>query len=188
MHSFDAYAVIVENDSFGADSQLGTQVRIEVVDMIRSGWTPNRIVKHLYHTLGVDVPVEHVTELRDAIPKALLLPPSELASLLNDVDLQIDVLGDLGRLIALNRDRLARQIQAEKTNEACFESVDDIMEGTAKLLAQYSKLQMDLGLLPQQMPEMRLHLESATPTVEEILKTYGVQRPRPGFDSGEAAD
>lgn len=183
----DIYSVLVDNSSFCKDSSLGDQVRFEVIDMLRSGWSPSRIVRHLYHTLGIEIPPPHVVELREALPPAAFLAPGKLAEKLQFVDLEIDALGDLGRLIKINETRLATLLELEKDNVQNFEATDELIKLQTKQLREYIELKMKLGLLPQEAPEIHatVHRE---PTVEDILKEHGIRSDRPGSDSEETPD
>jgi hypothetical protein len=178
------YSVQVDNESFGEESQLGDQVRYEIIDMLRSGWSPPKITRHLYHTLNLEIPPTHIVELRDALPPVALLPPGKLTERLQYVDLEIDALGDLGRLIKINEKRLDKLLELEGDNIQQFEATDELIKLMVRQLREYLELKMRLGLLPEEAPDRSIVVMSKEPTVEEILKNHGIRPDGSGSDSG----
>jgi hypothetical protein len=181
----DIHETHADNDSFRVDSGLGDQVRYETIDMLRSGWSPGRITRHLHQVHGIEVPLRDIIELRDTLPPAALLPPGHLQKRYLMVDLAVDALGELGRLIKLQEERLNTALKEESESKQHFDYTDEVAKQYEKQLVRYLQLQMDLGLLPTEPMALQLGLTvHKAPTTEDILQQYGGHREGPPADSG----
>lgn len=183
----EVYDITVENDAFGPDSDPA--LRHEVIDMLRTGWSPGRIARFVHQTLGITLAVSHVAELRKALPPVALLPPGKLAKRLDLVDLEIDTLGELARTIRVAEDRLDSALLVEEASGSPpTKKTSQLLEQYAKLLQQYAELKMKMGLIPEEPVKIDVTSKGealAVPTLREIHDR--VQRERSEADNGVPA-
>jgi len=144
----------------------------DIFDMICSGWSPARISRHLYKTQELTIPTRDIKEFLEEIPTVYFLPTPRLRERLLKLDVRIDALGDLARLIRIGEERLSAALLTEEQNpQAMTSKVSQLMREQYKMLLQFAKLQQEVGELPTEplQLDIKAHLDKL-PTIGDILK------------------
>ena len=131
-----------------------------VFDMICSGWTPASISRHLVRNLGVQVRPYAIKKFADNVPPVLVLPPSFIKTKLNEIDVQIDAVAEMQRLLKVTEDRLSTALLIEDIapDEGSTKSKGITVEGTRmtqvywQMLQDFVKVQQSLGEI-NEMPQ-----------------------------------
>ena len=152
----------------------------EIFDLLLSGWSPAKISKSLYKQYGEVVPPHDIKGFLDELPPALLLPPSYLRTKLKQIDLTIDAVGELGRVLRLQSERLDTALVLEDVAGRPFPLTDRLSRIYWRMLLDYVDKLQSLGDLPkapakfeevmpngEKLPRLRDLLEDSDATQED---------------------
>jgi hypothetical protein len=93
--------------------ELLAPYRLEVHDMLCSGWSPARVYRHLEVVRHVKVPLQEIIQFLATIPETELLPKTVLQQHFQDADIEVDALGEMARLLRLQSERLGTALLLE---------------------------------------------------------------------------
>jgi len=134
-------------------------------ECLQSGWTGTSIHRHLCRTYGPGYPhvltanelwtryhipsIKSITRYREVwLPTAKVLPESLISKKLEGLDVQIDTVQELARLLPLLRERAASALNIEGTlNGMLLLTTDRAVETFTNVWAKYVQHAFDLGLL-----------------------------------------
>ena len=89
----------------------------EVFDMLVSGWSPARLCNYLARNRGISLTVQVVYKFLDQIPLDALLPPSSIRTRAKNVDVRVDALGEMQRLLHVAEERAAAALLVEELTD-----------------------------------------------------------------------
>jgi hypothetical protein len=121
----------------------------EVHDMLCSGWSPQRVCAHLISRRHAQVPIQDIILFKDTIPQSEFLPVSELAKRFKELDIEVDAVGEMGRLLRLAADRLGVAMSLETSTGQRIPYVDVASRNYWTMLREYVETRQGLGELPQ---------------------------------------
>ena len=143
-------------------SILGSKYKEEIEECLKSGWSPESVVRWLkerYGAHGPDLPsARALYRYRHRyIPTDKIVPASLIREKLKEVDYQVDLLETLGRATWLLEQRLACgwQLEQETSNGALSPNTDRAALTLLEYLREYRRVAQDLGILPAK-PEQLL--------------------------------
>ena len=143
-------------------SILGSKYREEIVECLRSGWSPETVVwwlKLRYREHCPDLPSVRALyrHRKTYIPKDKIVPASLIREKLKEVDYQVDLLQTLGRAIWALEQRLACgwRLEQESSNGVLSPNTDRAALTLLEYLREYRRVAQDLGILPAK-PEQLL--------------------------------
>lgn len=150
------------------------ELKQEVFDMLCSGWSPARVSRHLFKTKGIKLTPSAVRTFLTEIPPALVLPPSLIKTKLLQLDITIDAVGELGRLLRVQEERLSAALLVEEFGGGEKGSIT--LEATRllkeywKSLTEYVTLLQSVGELPAEPVKFDLTSGGQSlPTLREML-------------------
>jgi len=97
------------------DSIARSGTAYEIFSRLCSGWSPYRISRELARK-GIQITPRDIKEYMEEIPPAYFLPPSRIRTRLLQLDVQIDALGGLARLIRIQEERVSTALLVEEVN------------------------------------------------------------------------
>jgi len=124
------------------------QHELEIREMLCSGWTPIRVHRFLKAVRSVEVPLQDISDYLGSIPKAELLDFTALQKRYNQINIQVDAMGELARLLRLTSDRLGAALMIEEASGTRLAYVDTVTASYWKMLSEYVEIQQSIGELP----------------------------------------
>lgn len=148
------------------------EIREEVFNSLCSGVSPHRISAMLYQSRGIVIPPVDIRAYYDAIPEEYLLPASYLKKRLLQLDIKIDAIGEMQRLLAMADQRLGAALLAEELQATRDPQVDKMINDLWRKLVEFVEIQQSLGTLPKEaIPvDVRHMAVEQLPTLREILE------------------
>ena len=152
---------------------LEDTLREELFAMLCSQVSPARCAHAMYRQHAVLLPVADITAFQQEIPEDLFLGESALAQAQQNIDVMLDPIQMLSRLLfqdykALEALILAMQLSPDSGPTA--DEVDQRMDRFFERVQQYVQLRQKLGELPTEPLKIDLHkMEEPLPSVEELL-------------------
>jgi hypothetical protein len=176
-----------------------------IYDCLASRWPPTRVYRFLCqhygpgenHELGsVELWEKYkIPGLRSIqryfakwISDKAVLPSSLIDEKLKGVNVRIDALHEMGVLIELSREHLARAIRVEQNIDMPLDSVESAAKAYADLLERYMELLFQLGIL--KLPEGVLPGGQELGRVTIVIPDNRREdyEPRPGRDGNSVAE
>jgi len=153
-------------------ANLEDTVRDELFAMLCSQVSPSRCAHALYRQHALLIPVADIEEFQREIPEEFFLEASALAKEQQNVDVALDPVQMLARLLrqeylALEAMILAMQVSQNGPTAA---EVDEKMDRFFERVEQYVQLRQKLGELPTEPLKIDVHkTEEPLPSVEALL-------------------
>ncbi len=175
-----------------------SEYKQEIFDRLLSGWSPARISEVVKKRHGVLIKPEDIEAYRQQIPEEMFLGASELAKRLKNIDVRVDALLTMERLIVLLEQRLNDALIHERVTRSSLtrpsdtkDNKDTIVEHRAKLLfthcERFERLLADIGERGPQVAEEYLEIKAKLPALREILQAR-LAAPEANLIEGEAKD
>lgn len=144
----------------------------EVFDLLLSGWSPAKISKTLFKQYGELLPPHEIAAFLEEIPVSLLLPPSYLQRRLKQVDITFDAVGELGRLLRLQSERLDASLMLEEVTQQPQPTTDKQARVYWQMLLDYIEKLQSLGDLPKAAAKLEVtpHEAVAAPRLRDLLE------------------
>jgi len=120
----------------------------EIREMLCSGWTPARVTRFLKQVRTVDIAIDDVADYLTQIPKEDIVDFSALQRRYQNLDIQVDAMGELARLLRLVSDRLASAVNVEDMTGTRISYIDTATQLYWRMLVEFAELQQSLGDLP----------------------------------------
>ena len=146
-------------------SILSSRHKEEIVDLLRSGWSPETVVWWLERRYGdedAEVPsVRAVYRYRKRhIPIDAFVPASIIREKLKDLDYKVDLLNTKGRMIWALEQRVAACWQAEQEKSGVLGSpnTDRAALTLLEYPKEYRRVAQDLGIMPAQAEHLRVEM------------------------------
>ena len=158
----------------------GSEYHQEIFDKLLSGWSPARIAESLKKRHNVIVRAEDISAYSQHIPAELSLKTSQLAEKFKNIDIQVDALLDMQRVLMLFRERLEVAMEhevvtgkhLERLREGGNLSTDTLVEHCAKLfffhLNEYVKTLHLIGDIKP--PTFEEEFKAALPLLRTIME------------------
>jgi len=139
----------------------------EVFDKLCSGWTAAKISRDLLRSRGIALRPYAIKQFFDNIPASYILPPTHIRQKLMQLDIQVDAVGEMQRLLRITEERLATALLVEDLapDSNSTASIDGskskspkgiTVEGTRmttiywQMLKDFVEIQQELGDLPKE--------------------------------------
>ena len=120
----------------------------ELHDLLCSGWSAARVCSHMKTVKKVDIPLGEIIAFQNSIPQEEMLPVSDLSKRFLQLDLQIDAVGEMARLLRLSGDRLGVALTLEQASNQRIPYVDIATRNYWQMLREYVETRQTLGELP----------------------------------------
>ena len=119
--------------------------RQTIFNCLANNWSASRVHAYLIQTAQVDVPTSAIEEYRASIDKDAFLPVTYLQSKFKELDIEIDAIGELARLLKLSQERLDMALFLESISHPLYIIVDQQKREYWNLLREYLAIQKGLG-------------------------------------------
>lgn len=116
-----------------------------IFNCLANNWSAERVHAYLMQTVQVDIPVMAIQEYRDSLDKDAFLPISYLQSKFRELDIEVDAIGELARLLRLQAERLDMALFLESCTHPLSAIVGQQIHEYWDLLKQYLAIQKGLG-------------------------------------------
>jgi hypothetical protein len=149
----------------------------EIYECLTSGWTPARVSHYIERTYGTQITTADIKAYRETIPKALIIPPSYIRAKLLELDIQVDAIGDMARVLKIMEDRVGTALLQESISGSPLETTNHMIAAYWRMLEEYIVFRQRLGELPSE-PIKIADVSDAKPKLGDILKkklTDGLQ-------------
>ena len=180
--------------------------RQEIFNKLVSGWTPGRVASILSAYYGAEITEKSVTEYREKIPDEVAIRVPYLHKLLQLIDIEIDPMGEMQKVLKLAAMRLdgalEREEQAKEKEEASpaqlrkmSDAVDKANKLYWKFLGDYvERIALIKGarasrdvLMPQKVPSVREIMAMTAPT-ERVVDAASKLLPAPKEKDHDGTD
>jgi len=128
--------------------ELLAPYRLEVHDMLCSGWSPARVYRHLEVVRHVKVPLHEIINYLATIPEAELLPKTVLQQQFQGADIEVDALGEMARLLRLQSERLGTALFLEQRTGERIPYVEIASKIYWQMLQDYVAMKQVVGEIP----------------------------------------
>lgn len=152
------------------------ELKQDIFNMLCSNWSPSRISKHLFRAKGIKLTPTAINTFLKEIPPAFVLPPSFIKKKLLLLDITIDSIDELGRLLKIQEERVAAALLLEDLSPGgsgkgiTIEATRLIKEYEKSLLA-YTELMQSLGEIPEEPVKVDLTSGGETfPTLRQLIE------------------
>jgi len=165
--------------------------RQTIFNCLANNWSAARVHAYLIQTAQVDISTRDIQGFRDQLDEDDFLPVTYLQSKFKELDIEVDAIGELARLLKLKAERLDIALFVESISTPLNSIVDLQIQEYWNLLRQYLTIQKGLGffavdtassaglqdvlpagIIPGEIPTIR-HLMELRVTMEKS------QRPEP---------
>jgi len=149
----------------------------EIFSLLCSGWSPHRISKHLARTESVFIPAIDIRDFLNDIPPAYILEPTYLRRRLLTIDIEIDAVGEMARILRTMEERLAAAVLADEVSPSGSPRVVKLSKEYFTLLERYVITRQKLGELPvvpfkvADVTKQTLAEDAAPRSLHEILES-----------------
>jgi len=116
-----------------------------IFNCLANNWSAGRIHAYLLQTVQVDIPTAAIQQYRDSLDKDAFLPISFLQSKFKELDIEVDAIGELARLLKLKAERLDLALFLESVTFPLHSIVDQQLREYWDLLKEYLAIQKGLG-------------------------------------------
>jgi len=173
--------------------------RQEIFNKLVSGWTPARVASILSAYYGAEITEKSVTEYREKIPDEVAIRVPYLHKLLHLIDIEIDPMGEMQRVLklaairldyALEREEEAKNRTEDRPTPGQIRKLGDRIDKAAKtywkFLGDYvERIALIKGahasrdvLMPQKVPTVREIMAQTAPT-ERVVDAASKLLPAP---------
>jgi len=154
--------------------------RLEVYDMLCSGWSVTRIYRYLEAVRHAKVPLQDIISMLASIPESDILPKTVLQKEFAGADIEIDAIGEMARLLRLQSERIGVALLLEKAVGERVPYVETASRVYWVMLREYVSTKQLVGEMPipsssnlpavvdaqqQQLPRLRDLIINNFPTV-----------------------
>ena len=147
----------------------------EIFGMLCSNWSSTRISAFVKATYAEIISATDIEAYRQELPKELFLPSGTLRDKLKQLDVEIDAVGQMSRILKLLEMRLDAILLVEEETPIGNRAVlTPMIHQTVKmyweLLRSFVQTRQSLGELPSKPAELKILTPStrAEPTIEEL--------------------
>lgn len=119
--------------------------RQTIFNCLANNWSAGRVHAYLMQTANVDISVRDIQAFRDSLKEEDFLPITYLQSKFKELDIEIDAIGELARLLKLKAERLDEALFFETISHPLHTIVDLQVREYWDLLRQYLAIQKGLG-------------------------------------------
>lgn len=119
--------------------------RRTIFNCLANNWSAARVHAYLMQTAKVDVPTAAIQQYRDSLKEDDFLPVTYLQSKFKELDIEVDAVGELARLLKLKAERLDKALFFESISHPLHTIVDLHIHEYWELLKQYLAIQKGLG-------------------------------------------
>ena len=119
--------------------------RQTIFNCLANNWSAARVHAYLMQTAQVDISTRDVQAFRDQLDDDVFLPISYLQSKFKELDIEVDAVGELARLLKLKAERLDTALFLESVTYPLHTIVDLQIREYWDLLRQYLAIQKGLG-------------------------------------------
>jgi len=116
-----------------------------IFNCLANNWSAGRVHAYLMQTVGVNIPTSAIQAFRDQLDDSIFLPMTYLQSKFRELDIEVDAIGELARLLKLKAERLDMALFLESCSHPLFSIVDQQLREYWGLLKQYLAIQKGLG-------------------------------------------
>lgn len=116
-----------------------------VFNCLANNWNAERVHAYLMQTVQVDIPTSAIQKYRDSLSEDDFLPVTYLHSKFMELDIEVDAVGELARLLKLKAERLDMALFLESVTHPLHPVVDQQMREYWDLLKQFLSVQKELG-------------------------------------------
>ena len=158
------------------ESVEGSGLKYEIFSLLCSGWSPHRISRHLARIEHIVVPAIDIRNFLNDIPPAFILPPTYLRRRLLQIDIEIDAIGEMARVLRTMEERLSIAVLADDVSPSGSTMVVKLSKEYFTMLERYVIARQKLGELPTTPFKVadvtsQLQEEDAAPrTLREIME------------------
>jgi len=182
-------------DSASANSSAGPfagpDLNYQVYRMLVTGWHPEAIAAHLETTYNQIVPTEVIIDFKNKIDPQLFIPPTYLRERYKNLDLQIDPLAEINRVLFLMQERLGASVLLEEIDGIPSPGTTDLVESYFNMLHNTALLQNKLGTLGKPQPAVEAGAEARVggglPSLRLLLEVHGAGNDPVKLRAGVAA-
>jgi hypothetical protein len=160
-----------QDTPYRGEDKSDTPYRGEIEAMLMAGASIKRVCQILHLKHGIDVPVSQVEAAALSVQP---LSPTRLSTRLHGADLEIDVIGEMARLLKLQEQRLSTLILVEEVvadrAQGLDPRLDMALEMYWKMLGQYMHARQALGELPSEPLKIQaIAITPNLPTIQELI-------------------
>jgi len=137
-----------------------------VFNCLVNNWSAERTHVYLMQTADVNIPVAAIKEFRAQLNESDFLPITYLQSKFKELDIEVDAIGELARLLKLKAERLDTALFIESVTHPLAAIVDQQLNEYWNLLKQYLAVQKGLGFFAADTVPMQNLLPAGTPPSE----------------------
>jgi len=119
--------------------------RQTIFNCLANNWSASRVHAYLMQTVNVDISAKDIQTFRDTLKEEDFLPVTYLQSKFKDLDIEIDAIGELARLLKLSAERLDTALFLENVTHPLHTLVDFHKREYWDLLRQYLAIQKGFG-------------------------------------------
>jgi hypothetical protein len=145
--------------------------------MLSSGWSASRVHQHIKLVYRVMVPLVDIKAYRELIPSEAMLPPVPLKEQFQDIDIEIDAVGEMGRLLRLSAERLQDALLVEELTEERVPYLDTAVKVYWKMLREYVETKQTLGVLPIAEKAVEVSVTAPPQQTQLTLRQILVMKP-----------
>lgn len=115
------------------------------------------------------------------VSDAQCLPSTTIDEKFKGIDVRIDTLNELGQMIRLSKEHVAKAVEVEERLPVPTTSFERALQLHARLIEQYQGLAFQLGVdMPADMATVPIRLSGkveveAGPTIRELLDKFGLK-------------
>ena len=118
--------------------------------LIISGWTHARIQHFMRMLYDIEVAAEDIDTIQGVVSD-LMLPPSALQKRFNGLDIEVDPIGEMHRVLRVASDRLGAALNLEAAaKDGRLPYTDTAIKAYWRLLAEFIEIQQSIGVLPRE--------------------------------------
>lgn len=126
-------------------SVKNSEHRQTIFNCLANNWSAARVHAYLMQTAQVDISTAAIQQYRDSLGEDVFLPVSYLQSKFKELDIVVDAIGELARLLKLKAERLDQALFFESISHPLHTIVDLQIREYWDLLRQYLVIQKGLG-------------------------------------------
>lgn len=119
--------------------------RQTIFNCLANNWSAARVHAYLMQTAKVDISTQDIQAFRDTLKEDDFLPVTYLQSKFRELDIEIDAVGELARLLKLKAERLDEALFFESISHPLHTIVDLHIREYWNLLKEYLAVQKGLG-------------------------------------------
>jgi len=116
-----------------------------IFNCLANNWSAARVHIYLMQTAHVDIPISTIQAFKDELNEDDFLPITHLQRRFRDLDIEVDAIGELARLLRLKAERLDAALFLESVTHPLHTIVDQQLHEYWDLLKQYLAIQKGLG-------------------------------------------